>query len=198
MDTRPAFQNQGLDFVHPAKGKTPGFDLRWSTPLKGLKLGGSLMMYDASGPLTNGTYYQPLAFWPTYYAQYNHKRLSASWQYVKLVQYQIVTLAGQPPSTSGTDTRAWFVMGSYRLTEKLQLGAYYTRYTVPSAGDPANPANFFNDVVISGRYDINPHLYAKLEGHRMNGTGVGFYDFDNLNSPSAKTSLAVAKIGFTF
>lgn len=192
------FQEQGLDFVHPPKGKTPGFDARWSTPLKGLKVGGSLMLYDAAGPLTNGSYAQPLAFWPTYFAQYNRKRVSAAWQYVKLVQYQTVTFNGEAASTSGTDTRAWFVMGSYRVSEKLQAGAYYTRYSVPSAGDPGNPENYFHDVVISGRYDINPHLYTKLEGHWMDGTGVGFYDFNNVDLSTPRSALVVAKLGVSF
>jgi len=57
-----SFKESGLAFTSPPGGKTPGFDLRWKTPLSGLKIGGSLMMYDAKGNLTNGTYVQPLAF----------------------------------------------------------------------------------------------------------------------------------------
>src|ERR1700733_11536326 len=62
------FDQQGITFTKPARGKTPGIDVRWATPVKGLMVGGSLMAYDASGNLTSGTYYQPMAYWPTYYA----------------------------------------------------------------------------------------------------------------------------------
>jgi len=192
------FQQQGLVFNKPAMGKTPGFDFRWETPAKGLMVGGSLMMYNASGGLTNGTYCQPLAFWPTYYAQYNHKKFYAAWQYVKLVQYQTVTVDGTPPVTGASDTRTWFAMGAYRLTDKLRVGAYYTHYVVADSRDTTDPANFFNDVVVSGRYDINSHLYAKLEGHLINGNGVGFYALDNLNGLQPKTNVLVVKTGFTF
>jgi len=193
-----SFAQQGITFTHPGFGKTPGFDLRWSTPVKGLTVGGSLMMYNASGTLTNGTYHQPLAFWPTYYAQYKRKKLYAAWQYVRLVQYQTVSIDGSAPATSGLDTRAWFAMGGYHVTDKLQLGTYYTRYTVPSAGDNSNSANFFKDAVISGRYDINAHLYTKVEGHLIHGNALGFYALDNSNALVPTTNLVVAKVGVTF
>jgi hypothetical protein len=192
------FSQQGLTFANPPGGKTPGFDLRWATPLKGLKIGGSLMKYDATGNLINGTYVQPPAFWPTYYAEYHHKRLFAAWQYVKLVQYQTVTLTGTAPSTSGADSRAWFAMAGYHLTDKLQLGTYYTRYLMASAGDPTNPANYFHDAVVSGRYDINPNFYAKVEGHFIDGNALGFYTLDNPNGFMPRTNLLVAKLGFSF
>jgi hypothetical protein len=192
------FTQQGLTFVSQPGGKTPGFDLRWSTPLHGLMLGGSLMMYDANGTLTNGTFNQPLAFWPTYYAQYNHKKLFADWQYVKLVQYQTVTLTGTSPVTSVQDTRSWFVMAGYHVTNKLQLGTYYTRYVDASATDRSDPANYFHDTAISARYDVDLHFYLKAEGHFIRGNGLGFYSQQNPNSLQPNTNMVVAKAGFTF
>jgi hypothetical protein len=183
------FSQQGMTFVSPPGGKTPGFDLRWATPLKGLMVGGSLMMYDANGVLTNGTYYQPLAFWPTYYAQYNHKKLFAAWQYVKLVQYQTAT---------ASDSRAWFALAGYHVTNKLQLGTYYTRYLIANSGDTSDPANYFHDAVVSARYDIDPHFYVKLEGHLVRGNALGFYSLDNANGLQPNTNLVVAKTGLTF
>ena len=192
------FSQQGMTFTSPPGGKTPGFDLRWTTPLKGLTVGGSLMMYDASGTLTTGTYYQPLAFWPTYYARYNHKKLFAAWQYVKLVQYQTVTPTGDASSTTASDSRAWFAMAGLHVTNKLQLGTYYTRYVIANSGATSDPMNYFHDTVLSARYDINPHFYAKAEGHFMDGSALGFYGLDNLNGLQPKTNLVVAKTGFTF
>ena len=192
------FDQQGLTFVKPAIGKTPGFDLRWNTPVKGLTVSGSLMAYDARGSLTNGTYYQPLAYWPTCYAQYHRRNFFAAWQFVKLVQYQTVTQDGIDPATSVQDTRAWFAMADYRVTNKIQLGSYYTRYLLASGGDNSDSANYFHDVVISARYDVNGHIYAKAEGHLVDGNALGFYAPDNVNGLQPKTNLVVLKTGFTF
>ena len=193
-----SFKESGLAFTSPPGGKTPGFDLRWKTPLSGLKIGGSLMMYDAKGNLTNGTYVQPLAFWPAYYGQYDWKKLSLSYQYTKLVQYQTVTTTGAPPATSGVNTPSWFAMSSYRLTDKLQAGVYYTSFVIASAADKSDPASFFHDWAVSGRYDFNSHFYAKLEGHFIDGNAAGFYGFDNPNTLQPRTNLLVAKVGFYF
>jgi len=193
-----ALNAAGYVFPNQPGGKTPGFDLRWETPLRGLQLGGSLMMYNATGNMTNGTYVQPMAYWPTYYAQYNRKKIFASGQYMKLVQYQTFTVTGMEPATSGSDSRAWFAMGGYHLSDKAQAGAYYTRETIPSAGNNSDPANHFYDWAVSSRYDFNSSFYAKLEGHLINGNAAGFYGLNNLNGLTPKTDVLAAKIGFTF
>jgi hypothetical protein len=192
------FKASEIDFVHPPKGKTPGFDFRWATPVTGLKVGGSVMFYDSSGKLTNGSYYQPLAVWPTFYAQYDAPKYFVSAQYMKLVQYQTITVDETDPATSVSDGRGWFAMGGYHLTSKLQAGAYYSHYLLASGGDSSDPVNYSNDWVVSGRYDIHPKVYAKMEGHFIKGQGLGFYSFNNLNELQPKTNLLVAKIGFTF
>jgi hypothetical protein len=117
---------------------------------------------------------------------------------MKLVQYQTVKITGNDPSSSGADTRAWFVMCGYHVTGKLQAGAYYNRYLLASADDHGDPANYFHEWVASSRYDFNANYYAKLEGHFVNGNGVGFYGFDNVNGLQPKTNFLVAKIGFAF
>lgn len=188
----------GLSFTNKPWGKTPGFDLRWEAPVQGLTLGGSLMMYDATGNLTDGKFSQPLTYWPTYFAQYSKDKLFASAQYVKLVQYQTIAQADAIPETGVVDSRSWFAMGGYHLSEKLQAGAYYTRYVNASAANDADPANHFHDWVASGRYDFDANFYCKLEGHFIDGNGVGFYSFNNPDDLKPKTKLMVAKIGFTF
>jgi hypothetical protein len=192
------FKEDGSVFANPPGGKTPGFDLRWATPVRGLKVGGSLMMYDATGNLTNGTYRQPLAYWSAYYAQYDGRKLFLSYQYTALTVTQAVVINGSAPSTSTENTPSWFAMAGYHITEKLQTGAYYTSYSIVSAPNKSDPANFFHDWVVSSRYDINSYFYAKLEGHFINGNAAGFYAFNNPNGLKARTNLLVAKIGFSF
>jgi hypothetical protein len=114
------------------------------------------------------------------------------------VQYENINPIGILPYSTREDTRAWFGMGEYHVTDKLQLGAYYTHYVVASTPDQTNPANYFHDWVASSRYDINRFFYLKLEGHFIIGTGVGFYGLDNLNGLDPQTKLLVAKAGFSF
>jgi len=192
------FREQGLSFTKRPGGITPGFDLRWKTPVKGLMLGGSLMLYNASGNLVNGAFRQPLTYWPAYYAQYDIGKLSLVGQYMRLVQYTDLAIAGEARSIALSDSRAWFSMASYRLTDKLQIGAYHTRYLVTSSGQESDPANHFYDSVVSGRYDVNSYFYLKLEGHYIDGNGLGFYGFDNPNGLKPHTNLLVAKVGFSF
>lgn len=193
-----SFRESGLNFTAPPGGKTPGFDVRWATPVRGLKVGGSLMLYNASGNLTNGTFYQPLAYWPAYYGEYERGKFFGSGQYTKLVQYNTWTVAGAGTSVSPSDTRAWFAMGGYHVTEKLEAGAYYTHDVDVTGGQGSNPASYLRDWVASGRYDIDANFYAKLEGHYIDGNGVGFYGFDNPNGMKPRTAVVVAKVGFTF
>jgi hypothetical protein len=192
------FNESGLNFTNTPWGKTPGFDLRWQTPVKGLMVGGSLMAYDAKGNLTNGTYFQPLAYWPAYYAKYDYKKLTLSGQYTKLIQYQTVTITGSAPSSSGIDNPAWFAMAEYHATDKLQVGAYYTRLWDAPLPNPVLPEDYFHEWVSSSRYDINSNFYAKLEGHYIDGTGSGYYGFNNPNGLKPRTGVLVGKVGFTF
>jgi serine protease inhibitor ecotin len=52
--------------------------------------------------------------------------------------------------------------------------------------------------VVSGRYDFNAYFYGKIEGHRLHGTGVGYYDSDNLSGLKPNANMLAAKIGFSF
>jgi len=192
------FTEEGESFKSPPGGKTPGFDLRWMTPVTGFKVGGSLMAYNAKGNLINGTFQQPTAYWPTGYAEYRRGKLFASGQYAKLVEYDVSTETGSAPEIDTSDERAWFVMGGYRITDKLQAGAYYTHYVDASGNDTSDPGNYFRDWVASGRYDFNSSFYLKVEGHFIDGNGVGFYGFDNPNGLQPRTNATVAKLGFTF
>ncbi len=187
---------QGINFTKRPKGKTPGFDLRWKTPVKGLTLAGSPIVYNATGNVVSGTYRVPFTDWPTYYAQYDRSKFFLSAQYMTLLQHTEVTTDGTL-SSSVSNARAWFAMAGYHVNGKLQVGVYRARNTVPG-GDPSDPANRFRDWVVSSRYDINQYFYTKLEGHFMDGAGLGFYGFDNPNGLQPETKLVVAKVGFCF
>jgi hypothetical protein len=192
------FRQMGYTFTGQPAGKTPTIDMRWETPVPGLMFGGSVMAYDASGTMTDGTYTLPTAYWVTGYGQYNHGKWYGAAQYARLVQYQIFTVTGLPPSIQGMDNRSFFAMLAYRFTGKFQAGAYYDQVTNPPGGDTSLPENYERSVVVSGRYDFNSNFYAKLEGNFISGNYAGFYAVDNPNGLRKTTALGVAKIGFTF
>jgi hypothetical protein len=192
------FKEAGLNFANTPGGRTPGFDLRWKLPLPGLMVGTSLQRTTANGNLTNGTYQETPSYNPTFYTQYDHGKFFASYQYARTVAHTNVQFTGEPAQISSDDSRTWFVMGAYRVTGKLQAGFYYSSELDASAHDNSNPANFGRDWTISSRYDFNPFVYAKVEGHFIHGTVAGFYQFDNPNGVTAHTDLLVAKLGFTF
>ena len=197
------FTGMGFNFPNPPGGKTGGFDLYWDLPLRGMKIGGSLQRYDATGTFTGGTYVQPLNYWPTYYAAYTGRRFFSSAQFMRLIEPQKFTVTGQPTITLPFDIRPWFVTGGYHLNEKWQAGAYYTRDTIASGGNNAYPGNYYRDAVVSTRYDFNSNFYGKMEGHFIDGFGAGFYSNNNptlwsSTSPKKRTNVLIAKIGFTF
>jgi hypothetical protein len=88
-------------------------------------------------------------------------------------------------------------MGSYRLTEKVHLGTYYSHYVNKSL-NTALPANYSKDWVASGRYDFNEYFYGKIEGHFLHGTGLGYYNSTNPNGLKPNSNMLAAKIGFSF
>ena len=157
------FRETGINFSRRPGGVSPGFDLRWRTPFKGLTVGGSLMLYTARGDLPDGAYREPLTYWPTYYVKYERKKLFLSGQYMRLVQYTDTATTSQGQVSDVADTRGWFAMAGYHVTDKLQAGVYYTRYGV-AASDMSDPANYFRDSVVSGRYDLNFTFISSSKG----------------------------------
>jgi hypothetical protein len=95
------------------------------------------------------------------------------------------------------DSRAWYAMGSYEVTKKLQVGTYYSHY-VNQAADASLPQNYSKDWVISERYNFNQYLYGRLEGHFLHGTGLGYYANTNPKGLDPNSNMLAARVGFAF
>jgi len=191
-------REQGFTFISMPGGKTPAVDLRWETPVRGLKAGVSAMAYAANGTTTVGTYNQRTAYWNTGYAEFSRGKLYAAAQYSRNLLFPGYNITGVGSYTFSVDNRAWFVMGAWRVTDKLQIGAYYDHQTYPSWGSTSLPANHNFDKVASARYDFNENFYLKVEGHFINGESSGLYTINNPNGLQSANNLATAKLGFTF
>jgi len=112
-----------------------------------------------------------------------------------------------------TDVRGWYASGSYRISKRLELGAYYSRWanswlsTMPGivqAPNQNSPDRHLYDKVVTARFDLNRHWNLKLEAHFMDGYGSpymypdGFYPQDNQQGLKPKTNLLLLRTGWNF
>ena len=201
-----------------------GADLRWSTPLKGLLIGVSRMNEDitakgsALNPSDLGAGLVPYsefskADWTNqFYGEYTKGRLRIDSEYRRYWRNQEIF---NGTSESFADVRGWYVSGGYRICKRLQIGSYYSRYTIanivtgplsafyPSATDTSLPSGHEYDKVLTGRVDLNRFWYVKVEGHFMNGYGSGpypngFYTQVNPGGLKPNTNALVVKTGINF
>jgi hypothetical protein len=202
-----------------------GGDLRWNTPLKGLLIGASRLDQDTTG---KGTSVSPLnpaggrifyseaskADWTNqFYGEYRAGRLRVDSEYRRYWRAQAVFSGA---ATNSTDVRGWYVSGAYRIIKAVEIGSYYSRYTItsvfdgvlaaagfPEQTDTSLPANHIYDKVITGRIDLNKFWNVKLEGHFMNGYGSstypdGFYPQVNARGFKPNTNALVVRTSFSF
>ena len=190
------FSDAGIVFTSPPGGKTYGGDLRWKPPVNGLTVGASIDVeaIDGSGPVAS------LHIAPFHITVDYAEFIRGKWNFAG--EYDRGSLTDVITSPQGTlllpfDVRAWYGMGSYRISGKLQVGSYYSHYN-NKALDTSLPQNYSKDWVASTRYDFNSYFYAKLEGHFLHGTGLGYYASTNPNGTQPNSNMLAAKIGFSF
>jgi hypothetical protein len=201
-----------------------GADLRWNTPLKGLLIGASRMNEDITGkgsatdPFNPGAGLVPYsesskADWTNqFYGEYTAGRFRIDSEYRRYWRNQEL-FSGT--SESFADVRGWYVSGAYRICKRLQIGSYYSHYTIsnvvtgalsafyPPATDTSLPTNHDYDKVVTGRVDLNRFWNLKIEGHFMNGYGSGpypngFYTQVNPQGFKPQTNALVVRTSFSF
>jgi hypothetical protein len=199
-----------------------GGDLRWKTPLKGLLVGVSRLNEDITG---RGTYINflnptaglvpyevsPHAEWTNqYYGEYAAGRLRIDSEYRR---YFVDSFYATTTEIT-TDVRGWYVAGAYRLCRRLEVGSYYSHFTVttgiqgagagviPQQTDTSLPQNHIYDRVVTARIDLTRFWNLKVEGHFMNGYGntatAGFYPQVNPLGLKPDTNALVLKTGMNF
>ena len=193
-----------LSFNQAPSGSVFGGDLRWHLPVKGALVGASIYKTHLNGPgsLHSGGFVvnhdEPVDF----YARYEKGKVFVGGEYKRTPFNATVTLLSVAPIPvvlpAVVDQRSWYVMGSYRLLDKLSVGTYYTHEVDNKAANTSLAQNYFKDWTISSRYDFNNYFYAKAEGHFIDGTNIGFYSANNTNGLTPKTKLLALKLGFSF
>lgn len=192
-------------------GTTYGLDLRWHTPLPGLVVGaagaqnnqkvGSITDTTSKGLTYTGTEERTGFFSPDYFGQYEKKRVMVAVEYARKTPSTIYSLTSGPApiptiKTSVSDTRLSYAMATYRVTNKLNTGIYYSQSFNRTAA--LGPARYSKDWALSCRYDFNPYLYAKAEEHFIDGTAVYYDQATNPKGLKPDTRLTLLKIGVDF
>jgi hypothetical protein len=200
-----------------------GGDLRWKTPVNGLVVGASRMNQEITGkglfmnllnPTAGLVPYETStrAYWTNqFYGEYAWRRLRMDAEYRRYFN----KVPYLPGSDISTDARAWYVAGTFRVQKRLELGAYYSHYTItnlagglaalvsPPQTDTSLPLNHIYDKVVAARFDVNRYVYVKVEGHFIDGYGIGaypdgFYPQQNPLGFKPNTNALVLKTGFHF
>ena len=215
---------QSFVYFRSLGGLQYGGDLRWKTPLKGLLIGASRLNEDITGkgsfvnvlnPAGGMVPYQlsSKTDWTNqFYGEYAVRKLRIDAEYRRYFRDEPYT----SNSGASNDVRGWYVAGAYRIVKRLELGSYYSRYSItsivegalaaagyPSQTDTSLPANHIYDKVITGRVDLNRFWNVKVEGHFMNGYGAssypdGFYPQVNPHGFKPNTNALVLKTSLDF
>jgi hypothetical protein len=141
-----------------------GFDMRWTTPIKGLLVGASRLDQDITTRGTVNTTYGAMPFsfytkarWTNqFYGEYTKDKLQLDYEYRRYY-----TDGASGTSRSQTDVRSWYVSGAYQVMKKLSVGAYYSHLwlntPIANSTQSATTAHSY-DKVVAARYDINRYF----------------------------------------
>ena len=199
-----------------------GQDLRWSPTMK-LVIGASRVAtsLEGRGSWTSAFPGQPSFTIPyeehskrnwtnQFYGQYTAGNLRLSAEY-RRDWFDQIYLNNQ--AELRTDVRGWYASGEYRISRRLEVGAYYSRWviswlnTFPGTGQAPSqdsPDRHLYDKVVAARMDLTRHWSLKIEGHFMDGYGCvnvypsGFYGQDNPQGLKPRTNLLLVRTGWSF
>jgi hypothetical protein len=191
------FKTYGID-LNRLNGKLEGGDLRWKTPLQGLLAGASYINQElhARAAFLSGSYSVSSTHDDTsqFYLQYVRDRLKLDSEYRRnLLDLGFFLL----------NSRSFYTSGSYRISKRLELGTYYSRFYLDLRANSTGPSSHIFEKVATARIDLTSHWDLKVEGHFMHGYAAsdalrGFYAQDNLQGLKPTTNLLVIRTGVQF
>ena len=166
-----------------------GGSLIWSTPLAGLRLGGSFFAGDveAAGAARYDIFVRDGDGLPEYLPAEVafdddldlHSAFTGSLEYTRggwILAAEVARMRFGDLSDLG-----WYVSNQYRFDRRWSVAAVYSEYfpdkndrdgdALVAAGEPAHGA-WQRDLGLTVRLDVNEHWLLKLEYHDMNGTAM--------------------------
>ena len=132
------------------------------------------------------------------FARYEKKRGMVAGEYFRqpYVSWYNFPDAAALNSTQRVDQRSWYLMASYRLSRKLNVGAYDSQSFDRQMA--LGPGRYNKDWTLSARYDFNQFLYAKAEGHFVQGTFLDYDQSMNRNGLQPGSRMMIFKVGVSF
>jgi len=198
-----AFTSKGILFPSGMSGNIYGGTLQWHTPIKGLMVGASETSNNQTGATTlaalTGSGGAKAFQIPFFFGQYEHGRLTINYEHMRLPpSYTFVYTPGPTIGPISLDFRSWYGMGTYKISNKLTAGAYFS--SCFNLKDPLGPDRFQKDWTVSGRYDVNQFVYLKAEQHFVDGTGgiANAYNASDNTNIQRKSNISILKVGVSF
>jgi hypothetical protein len=192
-------RDKGITLPNGATGPMYGGTLRWQTPLRGLMVGASEDSEHTSGAATLGALSGSLKathfYQPYFYGIYELKKLMVGGEYSRQALQKTTSFVGGPTIFIPKDQRAWYMMASYKILQKLTAGIYYSVSLDRQL--PVSAARYQKDWALSARCDVNTFLYLKAEQHWIDGTELGYSTSDNV-ALLPDTRMTTFKIGVSF
>lgn len=153
------------------------FDLTLDTALTQALIAAMLVPADFDGSLRIAQ--RPLQF-AIASAEYSGERWTVAAEYGRSWTRQVSSLPAILPEQN-RDSEAFYVMGAYRPSEQLEVGAYYSvehldvddrsgRDGVAAMQWAERHHGFQRDLAATLRHDVNEHWLWKLEAHFIDGT----------------------------
>jgi len=214
-------QDQGIP-IKSVSGRAAGMDVRWSPRLRGLMVGASFM---DQTQIRDGRYTipVPVLFDNPYHFVADPQRITAAYADYTIGNWHFDTEFRRGHYMADITTPAlpfvyrwdgsntgWFGSVAYRITKRLELGTYNSRYYVDFSSVPGSPdenpdpaSHHIFDQTATARFDINRFWNVKVEGHFIDGYGDiysahGFYLRNNSDGLKPKTNMLVLRTGFNF
>jgi hypothetical protein len=202
----PATTTKIIDYYG---GPVYGADLRWNTPIDGLLVGASYMRADIT---TTGIYKTPKVVPykmvtlrnPTtaFYVDYSAGKWRFTGEYRREVKDSVFNAPTGVQIAGNENARSGYVALAYRLSRRVELGTYHSRYIANWALNHGDPMNHIFDQTVTARVDINKCLDFKVEGHFIDGAMIntaldrGFYAAPNPTGLKPTMNMLVVRLGF--
>jgi hypothetical protein len=202
----------GIQFSGAIETKGFGLDARWTAPVEGLTLGYSMMNSRADTKVLFPTP-QPGIVLPVEVdvTPWRRQALFGDFQRgaIRLSAELRNDVRGheytpQVRANEINESRGWFVSGAYRISNRYEVGSYFTSYIPVLARAHDLATNHTSDVAATVRVELTRFWHLKVEGHWVDGYGSlsnsftrGFYRRDN-STPSEHTNMVVIRTGINF
>ncbi|HEV8041966.1 MAG TPA: hypothetical protein VGP62_24015 [Bryobacteraceae bacterium] len=202
--------NDGLT-LRGLAAKQYGVDLRWNNLLPGLLFGVSYLHAPTSS-VTATIQVAPTVIFPfgikdqqntaAYYGEYKFRNLTLDGEYRRQILTGTENVGPLPAILFGEDGRGGYASAAYRVSKRLELGTYHSRF-YPLWPASQGAANHMFDTVATAKIDLVGRWDLKIEGHFMDGYGTyysfrGFYPQDNPAGLKPRTNLLVIRTGWNF